>query len=183
MGNVNIMSDSRSALDIIKNCNDFHLVAFAIRRDIADCVEIGTNIHFFWITAHAGYIGNERADLLAKEAAQKIKTKARYDRCPISYIKKESRLRTLGKWNERYVKGETAKTTKLFWPDAFVAYKSITKLTLKPEAVKLLTGHGALAAYLWRFKIKDNPACTCDNETEQTSIHVLVECLIFYRNR
>lgn len=34
MGDVIILIDSRSALEIIKNTNDFHPIAFAIRRNI-----------------------------------------------------------------------------------------------------------------------------------------------------
>lgn len=55
----------------------------------------GMHIELFWIKAHAGHAGNERADQLAKEAAVKSKIKPIYDRCPISFVKKATLHRTV----------------------------------------------------------------------------------------
>lgn len=87
-----IISDSRSALDIIVDPDSFQPIAFAIRRELYDNKHAGKEIKLTWIKAHAGHIRNERADDLVKEAALKIKAKATYDRCPISFDTCLSRL-------------------------------------------------------------------------------------------
>lgn len=47
----------------------------------------------------------------------------------------------------------------------------------------MVTGHGAFAAYLWKFKRKNDPKCSCDTQSEQTAIHVLVHYPLFYSKR
>ncbi|XP_068621211.1 uncharacterized protein [Battus philenor] len=51
--------------------------------------------------AHAGMVGNERADQLAKDAALKSKKRPEYERCPVSFVKRQLRLDTLDEWNRR----------------------------------------------------------------------------------
>ncbi|KAI5634384.1 RNase H domain-containing protein [Phthorimaea operculella] len=41
---------------------------------------------------------------------------------------------------------------------------------------QIFTGHGAFRQYLHRFKLLDNPFCSCDKETIQNVIHALVDC-------
>lgn len=86
-------------------------------------------------------------------------------------------------WEKRYSHEDAANVTKAFWPNVKDAYRTIRKLSLKPDIIQMVTGHGAFAAYLWIFKRKDDPKCSCDNQSEQTTIHVLVHCPLFYRKR
>lgn len=109
--------------------------------------------------------------------------KATYDSCLISFIKKEIRQDNIGKWNERYLHEGVAEVTKAFWNNAKEAYKIISKLSLDPDITQILTGHGAFAAYLCKYKRKDIPACICDGTSEQTSMHVLIDCPVFSRQR
>ncbi|XP_049868531.1 uncharacterized protein LOC126368553, partial [Pectinophora gossypiella] len=83
-----IYSDSRSALETVVNYDTKHHLAVTIRANVAAGKRQKKEISFFWIKAHAGLEGNERADQLAKDAAQRVKTKPNYDLCPVSYIKK-----------------------------------------------------------------------------------------------
>jgi hypothetical protein len=39
----------------------------------------------------------------------------------------------------------------------------------------IVTGHGKLRSYLYRFGITDNPMCPCEEE-EQTSDHLIFKC-------
>lgn len=141
------------------------------------------HIELFWIKAHAGHAGNERADQLAKEAAVKSKIKPIYDRCPISFVKKGIRLHSIELWNARYLNESAAEVTKAICLNAKETYLYIKKPSLKPEAIQIVTGHGAFAAYLYKFKRKDSPACIYDGSTDQTSMHVLIDCPVFYRPR
>ncbi|KAJ2947204.1 hypothetical protein O0L34_g16912 [Tuta absoluta] len=178
----NVMSDSRSSLELLRNSQSFHPLSFQIRKNIKDLQTRNQTIRLFWIRAHVGVEGNERADQLAKQAA-KMKVKPIYDCCPVSYIKRELRSRSVSVWNDMYVSGETAAGTKLFWPCVVTAYRILPKITLDPVLVQVMTGHGGFAAYLHKYKCKDNPSCICDPEEEETVVHLLTDCPQHLRQR
>lgn len=71
--------------------------------------------------------------------------------------------------------------TKAFWQNAKEAYSNIKKLSLKPDSIQILTGHGAFAAYLCKYKRKYTPVCICDDITVQTLMRVLIDCPLFSR--
>ncbi|KAJ2941658.1 hypothetical protein O0L34_g14716 [Tuta absoluta] len=171
-----VLSDSRSSLELLKDRDSFHPLAYAIRRNLTSIATSGKTIRLFWVRAHIGVQGNERADELAKEAALHSKTASDYDRCPISFIKRHNRLKTIEDWNNRYKTENKAAVTKMFMPDASRAYRLVRKLKLNPALVQVLTGHGGFSAYLNRFKCKDSPSCICDPEKEETVEHLLTEC-------
>ncbi|KAJ2940789.1 hypothetical protein O0L34_g14906 [Tuta absoluta] len=179
----NIFSDSKSSLDLLKSRNVFHPLAFIIKREIAELRSQNKRVNLFWIRAHVGVPGNERADQLAKEAALRLKTRAHYDRCPVSFVKKRIREDTIEKWNARYKQGETAAITKIFLPEATTAHRVIRRLGLTPVLVQMLTGHGGFAEYLCRFKLKDSAGCICDQQKAQTVPHITVECPVFESQR
>ncbi|XP_026315787.1 uncharacterized protein LOC113227125 [Hyposmocoma kahamanoa] len=168
----NIYSDSRSALETIADGTSLHPLAVKIRANVTEIRKNKNVVNLFWIKAHAGLEGNERADKLAKDAALNKKTRADYDRCPVSFIKRQIRLDSLDEWNRRYVEGTTASTTKIFFPDAISAYGLLRKVELDPLLVQLMTGHGGFSSYLYRFKCKESPSCECNEEVEESVMHV-----------
>lgn len=68
-----IISDSRAALDTLANNNALHPLAVHVRGILAQCQTKQKEVNLYWIKAHAGLEGNERADVLAKEAARLLK--------------------------------------------------------------------------------------------------------------
>lgn len=180
---VSILSDSRSSLELLKDQDTFHPLAFPTRQNIIKIREQNRKVYFYWIKAHVGVPGNERADELARAAAAISKTASAYDRCPISFVKREIRKETLQKWSHRYESGESAGVTKLFLPDAIAAYRQMRKIEITPLLVQVITGHGGFSQYLHRFKCKSSPACICDQTTEETVTHLLVECPKYNRWR
>jgi predicted hotdog family 3-hydroxylacyl-ACP dehydratase len=49
------------------------------------------------------------------------------------------------------------------------------KLNLTQNFTAIVTGHGKTKAYLHRFKIIDDPTCTC-GKAVQTTDHLIYEC-------
>ncbi|GBP97447.1 Retrovirus-related Pol polyprotein from type-1 retrotransposable element R1 3 [Eumeta japonica] len=180
---VNIFSDSKSSLQMLTAPKTYNPLAHAARQDIRDIVAEGREVRLFWVRAHAGTTGNERADELARNAALKKKTAADYDRYPLSYAKKVIRAASLDEWQQRYTEGGTGEITKCFFPRVEGAYRVLSRFTITPPIAQTLTGHGGFAQYLNRFKLKDSPYCACAPDKVQDVLHVLEECPIFGRER
>ncbi|KAL0858961.1 hypothetical protein ABMA27_010821 [Loxostege sticticalis] len=178
-----LYSDSMAALETIVNHGSLHPLAVETRENLRKAFIQGKDVSLFWIKAHAGLLGNERADDLAKEAALTSKRKPDYDRCPVSFAKRTIRARSIVKWADRYKTGNTASTTKTFFPDASAAYKIVRQIKPAGPIVQILTGHGGFSHYLHRFKCKDSPSCTCDPTIDQTVTHLLTSCPIYARQR
>ncbi|CAK1589381.1 unnamed protein product [Parnassius mnemosyne] len=178
-----IYSDSMAALQTIINPNCLHPLAVECRDNLRAISLQSKVVTLFWIKAHAGLEGNERADRLAKEAAKNSKVRPDYDLCPVSFVKRSIRMATLDEWNQRYQTGETGKITKLFFPDAKVAYRIIRKFEASSETTQVMTGHGGFSEYLHRFKCKENPSCICDPDAEETVPHILLDCPAYAAER
>ncbi|XP_045451569.1 uncharacterized protein LOC123660556 [Melitaea cinxia] len=175
-GSVGIYSDSLSALLTLKNPKALHPLAVEAREHLRRALLQDKHIELFWIKAHAGLEGNERADHLAKEAALKSKRAFDYDSCPVSFIKRSIRMQSLDEWNQRYRAGETAGVTRVFFPDATAAHRIIGKIKVDRFVTQVLTGHGGFSEYLYRFKCKESPSCVCDPECSESVLHVLLDC-------
>ena len=65
-----IYTDSRVALDSLRNPNNHSFLVEEIRKKTASLEKSEWRIKFSWVKAHAGTLGNEIADRLAKEAAR-----------------------------------------------------------------------------------------------------------------
>ncbi|KOB67904.1 Non-LTR retrotransposon CATS [Operophtera brumata] len=180
---VNILSDSRSSLDLLRSAAVTHPLVAGIVECIREIRARGGNVRLFWLRAHVGTPGNERADLLAKTAALKKKTLPDYSMVPISYVRGCIREETIQKWQARYDASTTGSVTKVFLPCVRAAKKIINDGDITPTHIQILTGHGGFAAYLHRFKLKDSPSCVCDPCCEETVWHLLFECPRFGLHR
>ncbi|XP_052748288.1 uncharacterized protein LOC128200104 [Galleria mellonella] len=179
----NILSDSKSALQSIADPCSLHPLTIEIRNRIKNLMERGGKVYFYWVKAHVGIQGNERADDLAKTAALKKRAKPAYDRFPLSLVKRELRERSVEAWQTEYSNSSTGSNTKIFLPDVRKAYKILQKTKFDSVTTHLLTGHGGNRSYLHKYKLIDSPACKCDDETPQTIIHIITECPRFAKIR
>ncbi|KAJ0178430.1 hypothetical protein K1T71_006253 [Dendrolimus kikuchii] len=180
---INIMSDSRSSLELLSNPKPYHPLAKSIQEGIKKINAEGRRVRLFWIRAHTGTAGNERADELAKQAALERKDAPDYDELPISYVKKKIREESVRLWQDRYDSSSTGSVTKTFFPNVATAYRVVRKEKLTHLQVQILTGHGAMAEYLHRFKLKSSPECECDPNVNESVWHIVLECPRFSAKR
>ncbi|CAH2107429.1 unnamed protein product [Euphydryas editha] len=86
-GSVEIYSDS--ALEqALENPKALHPVAVEARGFLRNALLQNKCVSLFWIKAHEGLEGNERADYLPKEVALKFKRSFDYDTFPVSFVKR-----------------------------------------------------------------------------------------------
>ncbi|XP_069365321.1 uncharacterized protein [Maniola hyperantus] len=180
---VGIYSDSLSALQTTINPEALHPLAVEARDHLRRALLRDKHVNLFWIKAHAGLEGNERADYLAKEAALKSKRAFDYDSCPVSFIRRGIRMHSLDEWNRRYQTSETAGVTRVFFPDAIAAYRTIGKIKVDRFVTQVLSGHGGFSEYLHRFKCKESPSCVCDPGCSESVLHVLLDCPVYDYDR
>ncbi|CAK1577941.1 unnamed protein product [Parnassius mnemosyne] len=171
-----ILSDSRSALECLTDSSSLHPLAAEIRERIRSLVNKNGEVKFYWIKAHIGIPGNERADELAKKAALSNKQAPVYDKCPLSFAKRLTRDSTCVKWQQRYSEAATGAVTKNFFPDVREAHKTLKQIRMDNIKAQLLTGHGGFKAYLFKFKLAQSPSCVCSNEIEEKIEHLLIDC-------
>lgn len=178
-----ILSDSRSTLEILQNMDARHPLVVATRNNLREVVKAGKTVKLYWVKAHVGIKGNERADVLAKEAALSRKTRSDYDECPVSFVKRVIRNDSVVEWNRRYNSENTASVTKMFFPCAELAYKLCRKIPNSYMHTQIFTGHGGFSEYLCRFKRKESPACICDPSATESLAHIIIECPQFCKEK
>ena len=66
---ISVFSDSSTALDVMSGCNESYKDAVWTWHKMVELMVNGHHLQLGWIKAHVGHKGNERADLLAKEAS------------------------------------------------------------------------------------------------------------------
>lgn len=177
-----VYSDSRSALDTLVSGYSLHTLVLETHKNIREARKQKT-IELFWIKAHAGLEGNERADMLAKAAALGTKIRPHYDRCPLSFVRRQIRMDSLDEWDHRYKEENTGSVTKVFFPEAIKSYKIVRKMQNNHIVTQILTGHGGFSEYLHRFGCKESPSCRCEDGKHESILHALTECPIFGRKR
>jgi len=135
---------------------------------------------FRWIKAHAGVSGNELDDKLAKEASGKTDIPISYKRIPKSVIKRDLEDTSVEIWQREWETTNKGRITKDYFPK--VAERLHAKIHLTQNFATIVTGHGNIKAYLYRFKIIEAPNCPCGNDN-QTAEHILLECEILKEDR
>ena len=87
--NVSITTDSLSAIYSLKRFRERHPLVIQIKRNLLKLLnEYNLRVTFFKVKAHNGMLGNEHADVLAKQATQ-VRTRIEYDAAPVSDVLRE----------------------------------------------------------------------------------------------
>ncbi|GBO08530.1 hypothetical protein AVEN_227847-1 [Araneus ventricosus] len=129
------------------------------------------HIRVSWIKAHAGYIGNEEADRLAKEAVETENFPETPLELPKSFIKTFLRQKMLATWQMAWDDGDTGR----------LIHNIIPKVSLHPinwtrNEVLFFTGHGPFPSFLHRFNLVETSFCSCGEIG--TPIHYAMVCLL-----
>ncbi|GBO26745.1 hypothetical protein AVEN_30928-1 [Araneus ventricosus] len=110
-------------------------------REIQSLLLSHKHFHLRWLKARVGYLGNECADQLAKEAITKgdpfLLPK------PLPYLKAEIKSATLSIWKDNWDNGETDRST----------HGIVLRVSNKPvgwnrEEIMFVTGHGPFPSSL-----------------------------------
>jgi hypothetical protein len=113
---------------------------------------------------------------LAKEASGKTDL-------PISYntvTKSDLENTSVETWQREWDTTTKGRITKDYFPK--VPERVHTKIHPTQNFTIMVTGHGNIKSYLYRFKIIDAPNCPCGNDN-QTTEHILFECAILHEDR
>ncbi|GBN20440.1 hypothetical protein AVEN_165494-1 [Araneus ventricosus] len=140
-----------------------------IARKIFKILLANPRIKVSWVKAHAGNIGNERADQLAKDAIQHGQPYS-HTKLPKPHIKDLLRKRMLEEWQTLWKNGDTCR--KIF--------NIMPSVSLRPtnwirEDVIFFSQHGPFSAYLERFHLSDSDYCSCDGIG--TALRYATECI------
>ncbi|GBM38487.1 hypothetical protein AVEN_24583-1 [Araneus ventricosus] len=121
------------------------------------------------VKAHAGNIGNERADQLAKDATQHGQPYS-HTKLPKPQIKGLLRKSMLEDWQTSWKNGDTGRKI----------YNIMPAVSLRPthwirEDVLFFSQHGPFPDYLKRFHLSDSDYCSCGGIG--TALHYATECI------
>ena len=104
-----------------------------------------------------------------------------YNRIPKSVVTRElEEQESVKKWQRNWTQTTKGSTTKEYFPN--VGERLKMKLNLTQNFTAIVTGHGKTKAYPHRFKIIEDPTCTC-GKAVQTTDHLIFECETLTKER
>ncbi|XP_072940728.1 uncharacterized protein [Epargyreus clarus] len=178
---ITILSDSKSALLEIQNCNSTNSMVAEIHK-LTYNIQLTGLIEFVWVRSHIGLIGNEAADQAAKAAAS-LHSSPDFANFPISFAKYHLKLETDRLTDDRY-RAETKGAHTRLWCPSINTIKELYKYTEPTfQLTQILSGHGYHLQYLHRFKITSTDKCPCDEISIQSIDHLLKQCPVFGNER
>ncbi|GIX79766.1 uncharacterized protein CDAR_77401 [Caerostris darwini] len=161
----NIISDARSVLLALENPNNFEPHTVALKNKL---INISGKIQLYWIKAHFGFAGNEKADEYAKQATTKqtidISTSIN-----IHVVKNMLKRELMVNWQHRWESSTKGRSVYTLFP------KVSTKRVQGDFFLnQLITGHGTIAIYQQRFFGK-TANCQCGHPMEDIH-HIIYVC-------
>jgi hypothetical protein len=97
-----IFTDSRVALNSLRNFNNHAYLVEEIRKRVARLESYEWKVRFSWVKAYVGIYGNELPDRLAKEAARSNGTSIAFNRIPVSTLYYEAAKEVRQKWQDEW---------------------------------------------------------------------------------
>jgi ribonuclease HI len=177
----NIFSDNQAGILRLKTPSDKPGQNQQIRSIIASKVinVKKAKINLIWVPGHSDILGNEKADELAKLAANSPnclisdKTSFAYLGILINRLKKQEILNILNK----EIKPKSLESYSNIFPWTVFNKISLpkgTKRALASSFFQLKLGHGYLKSYLYRLNLISNNKCKCG--IKETTLHLILNC-------
>ncbi|CAH0397291.1 unnamed protein product [Chilo suppressalis] len=179
-----IFTDSLSCLQDIQKL-PFHsrynfYITLQTKDALARCASAGIELILAWIPGHRGIIGNETADLFAKEATQNGSLS--YYRCYPRDLRTLARPQIYKSWDFLWQQSRTVKGIYYgnLQPDIprkpwFFRQRNMNKF-ITSIIIRLRLGHVNTPVFLAKLRIRDNSLCECGLE-DGTVEHIFFRCL------
>ena len=177
---IKIFLDSQTALQSLANWRVKSKLVYdtmAVRNTLArDCLRV----ELVWIKAHDNYMGNERADELARNAVfDNIVLFSAYP--SHSYFKSQLRESIYEKWTDIWIKQDTCRVTKIFDPRPHRGKSKellyCSRIQLR-RLIEIVTGLNNLN-YIQNKDTGQDLLCRFCEEDEETFDHLFLECPCF----
>ena len=164
-----ICTDSKSSLQSIGNTARQYWLAAEIRTLVERLRnELNTEAFLMWVPAHAGILGNEEADELAKRGGELGQIEVHLNRS-IGTVSAEI-LR-----NHRFDWNISALSAVSEWSSRFVSLNLSTGL-LNRYSTQFFTGHGLFNSHRHKLGLAESAACSLCGEPADTPLHALLWC-------
>ena len=168
---IEILSDSRAALIASLSSDSVTSPFHEIRSTL---MSMPCKTQLIWIASHRGHLGNEVADMLAKQGALGPGTHTDFLLPPLSSLRLAIRRSVWQTWAAQWANCSKAEVTRAFFP-SIASTKPMANLDLPRQVVQILSGHCRLNSYLFRISCAPSSSCACGNADETVS-HFLFDC-------
>lgn len=179
-GEVCIFTDSKSALEAIKNVDPRNIqnyIVLAIIDKLEACRQAGFQIKLIWVPAHVGIVGNEVADQKAKHAA--VDGMLMDSRPPIPdilrFIKREKLEAWQSDWTNRQLPTTLWNIQKQIPIQPWFQKSKLTREVVA-TIVRLRLGHTSSPASLFRIGLRATDTCEfCSGVGD--AAHIIFSCI------
>ncbi|XP_035205294.1 uncharacterized protein LOC118180294 [Stegodyphus dumicola] len=165
---IHIVSDSQSSIQAIKNEDNKSPLAQQIRNTICNSHK---NHIISWTKGHSTCDGNNRADELAKQAAQECLGPTISIPWPRSYLKQQLHQQALQHWQQNWNIQEQGRRTHGLFPKI-----DEDRLETKYYLTQFITGHGPFPTYFKARNLSNTDTCACG--TTGDAEHYLFHCTL-----
>jgi ribonuclease HI len=183
-----IFSDSKSALQALDKypfkTNSKMTVILECRELLLKCLSIGLKVSFAWLPSHHNISGNDRADILAKDAivCGDIFPYKNYCADLIAMSKADLRKSWEASWyDSSRFKGRSYAAIQPHIPiKPWFSVMRLGKMATS-SIIRMRLGHTCTPAHLARFNIINDQCCDCGDECGDLN-HLFFSCPLYDRS-
>jgi ribonuclease HI len=169
MGALQALDSDTPVVELVRECFGA-LNRLAERREVT----------LYWVPAHRGYEGNERVDVLAKEAT-KVAFCGPLPIIPLSVtavrtaIRQWALIQHTKQWKLSATCIQTKRVVEVPSGETWRYLRSLGRQALR-LVTQVITGHNTLNKHLFAMGTVSSPTCTMCGVGEETSYHYIGEC-------